>query len=206
MAQAQGQLFIISAPSGGGKTSLVNALLAKDERLRVSVSHTTRAERPGETDGVNYHFVDPARFEQMIAAGEFLEHAQVFGNRYGTSREAVLSLLQMGFDVILEIDWQGAQQVLCVLPGCIGIFILPPSRAELSTRLRNRGEDDEATILRREAAATAEMSHYAEYDYLVINAEFEHALADLQAIVQAARLRTPSQAARIPELLSALVA
>jgi guanylate kinase len=199
-------VFIVSAPSGGGKTSLVNALLAADERLRVSVSHTTRAKRPGEVDGVNYHFVDPGCFEHMIAAGEFLEHAQVFGNRYGTSRAAVLSLLQKGLDVILEIDWQGGQQVRRLLPDCTGIFILPPSRAELSKRLRNRGEDDEATIRRREAEAKAEMSHYAEYDYLVVNDEFAPALSDLQTIVKAARLRTPRQAARMPELLSALVA
>jgi guanylate kinase len=203
---ATGTLFIVSAPSGAGKTSLVQALVAATSDLVVSVSHTTRARRPGEQDGVNYHFVDAARFEAMIAAGDFLEHAQVFGNRYGTARETVEKELTAGRDVVLEIDWQGAQQVRTLVPAAQSIFVLPPSRAELEQRLRNRGTDSEATIRARMDEAVAEMSHYGEYDYLVINDDFQRAVGDLQAVVRACRLRQAIQQARQAVRLTEIMA
>ncbi len=184
----QGILFIVSAPSGAGKTSLVKALVAADLSVVVSVSHTTRPPRPGEVDGLNYHFVDAATFHAMVAEGTFLEHAQVFGNYYGTSRHAVEAELAAGHDVVLEIDWQGAAQIRRQLPESISIFILPPSRAVLRERLTGRGQDDPAVIERRLAEAAGEMSHYPEADYLVINDQFATALEDLKAIVRANRL------------------
>lgn len=178
------RLFTVSAPSGAGKTSLVNALIQKLPGLSISVSHTTRKMRPGEVDGVNYNFVDKAEFERMIAAEGFLEHAEVFGNFYGTSSSWVQSALADGQNVILEIDWQGAEQVRRLLPETQGIFILPPSREVLRERLTNRGQDEESVIDARMAEAKAEISHYLEADYLVINDDFEVALAELQDIIQ----------------------
>lgn len=199
-------LFIVSAPSGGGKTSLVKALLGSLTHLRVSVSHTTRPMRPGERDGVNYHFITVPEFERMIAAGEFLEHAQVFGNYYGTSRVWVEQQLAAGTDVILEIDWQGAQQIRRLFPGCVGIFIVPPSREILEQRLRGRGSDGDEVIRRRLAEAVTEISHYDEYDYLVVNDDFAAALTDLQSIVRAQRHRLAVQRQRHAELLRRLLA
>jgi guanylate kinase len=188
-----GGLFIVSAPSGAGKTSLVKALADSDPRLQVSVSHTTRPKRPGEQDGVHYHFVDPGRFDAMARAGEFLEHAEVFDRRYGTSRAAVDAQLLRGLDVLLEIDWQGAQRIREQRKDAVSIFILPPSRAALESRLRNRGQDDDIVISRRMAGAVTEASHYAEYDYLIVNEDFSQALADLQAVLRAERLRLDRQ-------------
>ncbi|TNF34072.1 MAG: guanylate kinase [Gammaproteobacteria bacterium] len=202
----QGNLFIISAPSGAGKTSLVKALVEADPSIVVSVSHTTRTPRPGEVDGVNYHFVDEARFHQMAAEGAFLEHARVFGNHYGTSEASVRAQLAAGHDVILEIDWQGAEQTRKQLPDSISIFILPPSREVLHQRLTGRGQDDAAVIAKRMAEATSEMSHYPEADYLVINDDFNTALADLAAIVRAARLSQRQQQQTQAALLSRLLA
>ena len=200
-----GALFIVSAPSGAGKTSLVKALADADNRLRVSISHTTRPKRPGEQDGVHYHFVDPEGFAAMVAAGDFLEHAEVFDRRYGTSKTSVNALLAEGFDVLLEIDWQGAQRVREQRLDAISIFILPPSRQALEARLRHRGQDDDAVISRRMAGAVTEASHFAEYDYVVMNEQFEQALSDLRAIVRAERLRLSRQHDRCHELVKALV-
>ncbi len=205
-ADASGTLFVIAAPSGAGKTSLVKALRESTEGIGVSISHTTRAMRPGEVDGVHYHFTPLAEFERMAAEGAFLEHARVFDNYYATSRGGVEALLSKGADVILEIDWQGAQQVRAQLPEAVGIFILPPSRAELEVRLRGRGQDSDEVIARRMADAVAEMSHYSEFDYLVFNDQFEAALKELRAIVLAARLRRQPQQARHGQLLASLLA
>jgi len=204
-APYSGILYIISAPSGAGKTSLVKALVGAVGDVRVSVSHTTRPMRPGETDGVNYNFVDTATFEQMVAADVFLEYAQVFDNYYGTSREWVEQQLREGIDVILEIDWQGAEQVRPRMPGCVSVFILPPSRDELIRRLRDRGQDSEAVIQRRFSDAVTDMSHYTEYDYVVINDDFDEALIDLGAIVRARRQGRDVQKARQGALISALL-
>ncbi|MFO8155053.1 MAG: guanylate kinase [Pseudomonadota bacterium] len=205
-AEAQpGTLYVISAPSGAGKTSLVKALVETTADIAVSVSHTTRPPRPGEVDGVNYHFTDPETFQRMVADGAFLEHARVFDNFYGTSRSAALAGVESGHDVILEIDWQGAQQVSRQLPQSVGIFILPPSRAALRERLQDRGQDDAAVIDRRMADARAEMVHWNEFDYVVVNDDFDTALADLQAIVRARRQRREAQQWRHAELLDELL-
>ena len=188
-AAPQGALYVVAAPSGAGKTSLVKAVTERDPRLTVSVSHTTRARRPREEDGVAYHFVDEARFEAMIGESAFLEHARVFGNYYGTSSAWVDEHLGAGRDVILEIDWQGAQQVRRLRPDPIGVFILPPSRATLEARLRGRGEDDDASIARRLAEAQVEMSHHVEFDYLIVNDDFAVATEDLLAVFRAERSR-----------------
>jgi guanylate kinase len=201
-----GTLYIVSAPSGAGKTSLVRALIERTPDIVVSVSHTTRGIRPGEQDGINYHFTDVARFEQMAAEGAFLEHANVFGNRYGTARETVERELAAGRDVILEIDWQGGRQVRQLRPETVSVFIVPPSLGELERRLRGRGTDSEETIAKRMNAAVAEMSHYPEYDFLVVNDDFERAVADLQAIVRARRLRRSAQQQRNATQLARLVA
>jgi len=201
----QGTLFIVSAPSGAGKTSLVRELIESLDGIRVSVSHTTRAQRRGEVDGVNYHFVNIAEFEAMISQGEFFEYAQVFDNFYGTSRLAVEALLKAGQDVILEIDWQGAQQVREQVPDSVSIFILPPSCDELERRLANRDTDAHATIARRMRDAVSEMSHYDEYDYLVINDDFTTALRELQALVIAQRLSLARQQDSHGPLLAALL-
>ena len=201
----QGTLFIVSAPSGAGKTSLVKALRGECDGLAVSVSHTTRARRPGETDGRDYFFVSREEFRRMTDAGEFLEHAQVFDNFYGTARRTVEAPLQRGEDVLLEIDWQGARQIRQLLPDCLSIFILTPSLAALERRLSARGQDNPEIIARRMAEAISEMSHYAEYDYLVINDVFEEALAELRAILTASRLRTARQVARHSLLIEGLL-
>lgn len=208
----QGILYLISAPSGAGKTSLVKALVeaaavqeADYSRLCVSVSHTTRAQRPGEVDGENYHFVDAATFAAMGERGDFLEHAEVFGNRYGTSRLWVESRLREGWDVILEIDWQGAAQVKRLLPESISIFILPPTLHCLRERLTRRGQDAEGVIEHRMAQAVNEISHYHQADYLVINEHFDAALRDLQAIIRAGHLALARQRQRHGALLEALL-
>jgi len=206
MEQTPGTLFTFSAPSGAGKTSLVAALVDSTPRLRVSVSHTTRPMRPKERDGLNYHFVDRARFESMLGEQAFLEHAEVFGNYYGTSRRWVEEQLRAGHDVILEIDWQGAQQVRSALPDTCSVFILPPTRETLRQRLTARGQDEAGVIEQRMAEAVAEMSHYIEYDYLVFNDAFDTALAQLRTILDARRLRTPAQALTHAETLQRLLA
>ncbi|WP_097458845.1 guanylate kinase [Mangrovitalea sediminis] len=202
----RGTLYVISAPSGAGKTSLVNALLERDSRLCVSVSHTTRQPRPGEQDGVNYHFVDRASFEDMIGNAAFLEHAEVFGNYYGTSQQWVEDTLATGRDVILEIDWQGAEQVRRLLPDCVSIFILPPSSQTLRERLVGRGQDSPEVIERRLHEAAVECSHAFEFDFVVVNDQFDEALADLLAIVRAQRLNIRLQKVRQEVLLESLVA
>lgn len=193
---SKGILFIVSAPSGAGKTSLLKELLKSDENLALSVSHTTRAPRPGEENGVHYHFVSVDEFMRLAGEGAFLEQAQVFDNYYGTSEEGVKSQLQAGLDVVLEIDWQGAQQVRKAFPKAVSIFIIPPSIAALRERLGNRGQDDEMIIERRMRDAQKELSHYAEYDYLVVNDRFEDALDDLGCIVRSERLRLERNARR----------
>ncbi len=206
----KGNLFIVSAPSGGGKTSLTRALLPRLSacgiEATISVSYTTRRPRSGETDGVHYHFVDESVFVEMIGRGAFLEHAEVFGRRYGTGRARTEELLDSGRDVILDIDWQGARQVRALLPQAQGIFILPPSLAELERRLRGRSQDDEATITRRMADARREMSHYDEYDYVVVNDVFERALDQLAAVFVAHRLRAQQQTAALAPLIADLLA
>lgn len=210
MTPARGNLFIVSAPSGGGKTSLTRAALARlsarGQQAAISVSYTTRAPRPGEEDGVHYHFVDESRFVEMIERTELLEHAHVFGRRYGTGRDKTEELLARGLDVMLDIDWQGAQQVRKLLPEARSVFILPPSSEELERRLRGRGQDDDATIQKRMAAAKAEMSHYAEYDFLIVNEDFERALEELTALFLAPRLAVASQAGRHAALIGSLLA
>ena len=206
LATGSGTLYILSAPSGAGKSSLLRALLgAMGGSVAVSISHTTRNPRPGEVDGSDYHFVDVPTFKAMVDRGAFLEHARVFDNHYGTSRQAVEQQLAAGQDVILEIDWQGARLVRELMPESTGIFILPPSRETLRERLQGRGQDDAAVIERRMRDAISEMSHYAEYDYLVINDEFEQALEDLVAILRCRRLRlalqSSGQAALLRDLL-----
>jgi guanylate kinase len=200
-----GTLYTVSAPSGAGKTSLVHALVEHCADLRVSISHTTRPMRPAEEDGVNYHFISERVFAAMLERAEFLEHARVFGNLYGTSGVWVDEQLKKGLDVILEIDWQGAHQVKRLLPGTRSIFILPPSREALLQRLKQRGQDDPAIIESRMNAAVEEMSHYVESDYLVINDDFEQALAELQAIVTSQRLRTPRQTSALSDMLEDLL-
>ncbi len=190
---AMGTLFIISAPSGAGKTSLVTKLLGEMDNIQVSVSHTTRACRPGEQDAINYHFISQQDFESMVSDNQFLEYAEVFGNYYGTSKEWVQSTLDQGIDVILEIDWQGAQQVREKFSRNVSVFILPPSKDALVERLQGRGQDEEAVIEKRIAAATEEMSHYAEADYLVINDDFDIALQQLKSIISARRCQIPVQ-------------
>jgi len=202
----QGVLFIISAPSGAGKTSLVRELRTQLEGFAVSVSHTTRPRRPGEQEGVDYFFVDINTFEQMAAAGEFLEYAKVFDNYYGTSRASVEMALSSGNDVLLEIDWQGARQIKAQMPDCKSLFILPPSREALSDRLLGRGQDNAETIARRMRDAISEMTHYAEYDYLIVNDDFATALMEMRYIILSARLRTPAQSFRLSSLIKELLA
>jgi len=198
-------LYIVSAPSGAGKTSLVKQLIATVEDLTVSVSHTTRPKRDGEVDGVDYHFVSQETFKQMIGEGAFLEHAQVFDNFYGTAQETVQQNLDNGLDVILEIDWQGAAQIRKMMPDCQSIFILPPSIEVLEQRLRHRGQDDEAVIARRMRDAVNEMSHYAEFDYLVVNDDFETALDELRSIIVSNRLTLRQQQIKLEGLLKDLL-
>lgn len=199
-----GILFIVSAPSGAGKTSLVKALLERDRKLSLAVSFTTRAPRPGERDGVHYRFVDEGEFLRMVAAGEFLEHAQVFGNRYGTAETTVRSELGQGRDLLLEIDWQGARQVRKRFPVAVSVFVLPPSAQALQQRLRGRGQDSDEVIAGRMAEARAEMSHYDEYDFLVVNDVFDTALDDLGCLVRGERLRRDRCEPRLEALLAEL--
>ncbi|KAA1170728.1 guanylate kinase [Marinobacter salinexigens] len=203
-AAVQGTLFVISAPSGAGKTSLVAEMLRSDETLGVSVSHTTRPMREGEQNGVNYHFVSRDEFEVMIGRGDFLEHADVFGNYYGTSHVWVRETLATGRDVILEIDWQGAEQVRRLMPECVSIFIVPPSASILRERLTGRGTDAPEVVERRLAEAAEECRHAGEFDYLVVNDQFEVALADLLAITRTQRLRMQVQQARHSAVLAGL--
>lgn len=200
-----GTLFVIAAASGTGKTSLVKALVDTLPGIGVSVSHTTRPMRPGEADGVNYHFTTREDFLRRVGDGEFLEHAEVFGNLYGTSRRWVESELKADRDVILEIDWQGAQQVRRLMPETVSIFILPPSLEVLETRLRGRATDADAVIAQRLAEARSDIAHYAEFDFLVVNDDFNAALADLKAVVRAARLSFRSQSVRQAGLISSLI-
>ncbi|SDL51397.1 guanylate kinase [Modicisalibacter muralis] len=200
-----GTLYIVSAPSGAGKTSLVRALLERLDAIQVSVSHTTRPMRPGEVDGINYHFVDVATFERMIARGDFFEHAQVFDNHYGTSRPAVQALLAAGQDVILEIDWQGARQVRAQMPEAVSVFVLPPSREALHERLSARGTDDATVIARRMRDAVSEMSHFDEYSHIVINDDFATAVAQLAGLVLAERAKLTRVRERHGALLAALL-
>jgi guanylate kinase len=191
-----GLLFIISSPSGGGKTSLVRALLEAEPEVRLSVSYTTRGTRPGEVDGRDYHFVTPAVFERMLEAGEFLESAEIYGNRYGTSQKWIERERADGRDVLLEIDWQGAQQVRRLMRQVVSIFILPPSPELLESRLRGRGQDSEEVVARRLAAARHEIAHVSEYDYVIINDDFNRAAQDLRSIIRAERLKLARQLAR----------
>lgn len=199
-----GTLYIISAPSGCGKTSLVNAMLQSASQMVISISHTTRPMRPGEQDGVNYHYIDAEQFTAMETAEQFLESACVFGNRYGTSRAKLEELLRQGTDVVLEIDWQGARQIRCGFSNVISIFILPPSKDVLSARLCSRRQDTPEVIQQRMALAHEEMAHCGEYDYVIINDNFDYALSDLNAIVHARRLRAPFQLQRFDALITNL--
>ncbi|MDZ4019015.1 guanylate kinase [Pseudomonas sichuanensis] len=205
MNHSSGTLYIVSAPSGAGKTSLVTELIKQDPHVRVSVSHTTRAMRPGEAHGVNYHFVVHEEFKALIAQGDFLEHAEVFGNFYGTSRSALQETLDQGFDLILEIDWQGAQQVRKLMPEARSIFILPPSQQALRQRLDGRGQDSEEIIAGRMKEAVSEMEHYDEYEYVIINDDFDVALDDLKAVFRSNRLLLKKQQQRHEALLKQLV-
>ncbi|GGC09259.1 guanylate kinase [Marinobacterium zhoushanense] len=200
-----GHLYIVSAPSGAGKTSLVKALLERDSQVVVSVSHTTRPRREGEIEGVDYNFVTPEQFEAKIENGQFLEYAEVFGNKYGTSQVWVQEQLKRGLDVILEIDWQGAEQVRRLMPEARSVFILPPSREVLERRLRGRGTDTEEVIQRRLSKTVSEISHYGEFDYLIVNDDFETALADLASLFRSARLTQRLQQQRHEALLAALL-
>ncbi len=199
-----GNVFLVVAPSGAGKSTLVNALLARDATIALSISYTTRAPRPGEVDGREYHFVSIDEFKERRARGEFLESAEVHGHFYGTSRPWIEQRMQAGSDVLLEIDWQGARQVKQVFPHAVGIFILPPSIEALEQRLHKRGQDSPQVIARRLLAAGSEIAHAPEFDYVIINEDFDRALADLTAIVTAARLRYASQAARHHALFAQL--
>lgn len=201
----KGQLLIVSAPSGAGKTSLIKALMAQDERVEVSVSHTTRPQRPGEVEGVNYFFISTEAFREMREAGAFFESAEVFGHFYGTSLTQLEARLSDGADVILEIDWQGAQQVRKLLPDSAWLFILPPSLEALESRLQARGQDAEDTIDIRMRAARDEMSHWDEADYLIINDQFDAALEALQALVRSLRLRTGQQQSALQDLIEDLL-
>ena len=200
-----GQLYVVSAPSGAGKTSLVKALVDANADLAVSVSHTTRAKRPGEVDGINYHFVSVTEFNDLKEQGGFFEWAQVFDNFYGTSKQGVITQLNQGMDVILEIDWQGAAQVKQHMPDAVTIFILPPSTAALRERLTGRGQDDSSVIERRMQSARDEISHYDEADYVVLNDRFETALIDLQAIVKSQRLAQRHQSMRLTPVINDLL-
>jgi len=201
-----GVVYTVSAPSGAGKTSLVKALVSDDAGIDLSVSHTTRTRREGEVDGRDYHFVAEADFRRMIDAGDFIEHAQVFGNLYGTSQGAVREQLRSGLDVVLEIDWQGARQVKRAFPDAVAVFILPPSRAALESRLLGRGQDSAETVGARMAGAIREIEHYAESDFLIVNEDFDVALGELRAIVAAQRVRFAAQSERYAGLISTLLA
>ncbi len=199
---SRGNLFVIVAPSGAGKTSLVNELLKEEPNIRLSISYTTRKPREGEADGREYHFVDHAKFEKMVAAGDFLEHANVYGNFYGTSRRWIENELAGDHDVLLEIDWQGARQVRELFPRMVGIFILPPSLEELRKRLEARGTDSRETIDRRMASAREDISHVLEFEYIIVNERFEAALTDVESVVRATRVSQAQQSVRLAPLLA----
>jgi guanylate kinase len=197
----RGNLFVVVAPSGAGKTSLVKALLEKELNIKLSISYTTRAPREGEVNGRDYHFVERAAFEKMIGQGDFLEHANVYGNYYGTSKRWIENQLSGDHDVLLEIDWQGASQLKGIFPNLMGIFILPPSLAELRKRLESRGKDAPEAIERRMASAREEISHVLEFEYIIVNERFEAALSDLISVVHATRVSRAQQAVRLASLL-----
>ena len=201
----RGTLYIVAAPSGAGKSSLVNACLARDPAIRLSISFTSRAPRPGERQGEHYHFVDVEAFQQMVVAGDFFEHALVHGDWKGTARQSVEPQLAAGNDVLLEIDWQGARQVRAQVPEAVSVFILPPSRAALEQRMRTRGQDSEDVIRQRLAAAHEEMSHYGEFDYLIVNEHVQIAVDEMCSIFAASRLRRAVQVARHGELIAGLL-
>ena len=201
---AEGELFIVSAPSGAGKTSLVDALIRENDSLCVSVSHTTRSKRPKEQDGINYHFIEKARFQSMLEAGDFLESAEVYGHHYGTSKKWVTEQLEEGLTVILEIDWQGAAQIRAQFPQSCFIFIVPPSLEALTDRLRKRAQDNDAIIARRMEEARAVMQRVTDADFLVVNDDFTTALDEMRAIIQAWSLRVETQEARLRPLLASL--
>ncbi|MDP5255245.1 MULTISPECIES: guanylate kinase [unclassified Vibrio] len=203
----KGTLYIVSAPSGAGKSSLISALLEKNPTyaMKVSVSHTTRDMRPGEEDGVHYHFVSRGEFESLIAEGAFLEHAEVFGNYYGTSRPWIEQTLEQGIDVFLDIDWQGARQIREQMPLARSIFILPPSNSELERRLTTRGQDSKEVIAKRMSEAKSEISHFSEYDYVIVNDDFDNALTDFKAILRAERLKQDKQSVKYKGMLDALL-
>jgi guanylate kinase len=202
----RGTLYIVAAPSGAGKSSIVNAVLARDPGIRLSISFTSRPPRPGERHAEHYHFVSAAEFEAMVAAGDFFEHARVHGDWKGTARQSVEPQLASGKDVLLEIDWQGARQVRRQVPDAVSVFILPPSRQALEQRMRARGQDSEGVIRQRLAAAREEMSHYGEFDYLIVNEDFATAVDEMCSIFVASRLRREAQVARHARLLAALLA
>jgi len=203
-----GHLWIVSAPSGAGKTSLTRALVPylaqRGLTATISISYTTRPPRPGEQNGVHYHFVDEPTFQRMVTRGEFLEHAEVFGRRYGTGRDATDKLLGAGHEVLLDIDWQGGRQVRSQCPDAFGIFVLPPSAEELERRLRSRGQDSDAVIIDRMQKARAEMSHWAEYDYLVVNQAFDRAVDEMATIISSRQLHREAQQVRHAALLESL--
>jgi len=201
----RGTLYIVAAPSGAGKSSIVNAVLARDPNLCLSVSFTSRAPRPGERHAEHYHFVSAAEFERMVEAGDFFEHARVHGDWKGTARQSVEPQLAAGRDVLLEIDWQGARQVRAQVPGAVSVFILPPSRQALEQRMRARGQDSEGVIAQRIAAAREEMSHYGEFDYVIVNEHFAIAVDEMCSIFTASRLRREAQVARHSRLITALL-
>ena len=201
-----GSLYIVAAPSGAGKSTLVNALLAREPGIELSISHTTRPPRPGESDGEHYHFTTPEAFDELLRREALLEHALVHGFQYGTTRAAVEPVLAAGRDVLLEIDYQGARQVRRVMPEAVGIFILPPSREELERRLRKRAQDSDAVIARRLEGSREEIRHALEFDYVIVNDRFEQALDELTAIVRGQRLRRAVQSERLRALIDALLA
>ncbi len=201
----RGTLYIVAAPSGAGKSSIVNAVLARDANICLSISFTSRAPRPGERHAEHYHFVSAQEFERMVEAGDFFEHARVHGDWKGTARQSVEPQLSQGKDVLLEIDWQGARQVRSQLPGAVSVFILPPSREALEQRMRARGQDSEQVIAQRLAAAREEMSHYGEFDYVIVNEDFQVAVDEMASIFVASRLRRDVQVARHSRLITALL-
>ncbi|MGV8944261.1 guanylate kinase [Thermomonas sp.] len=202
----RGTLYIVAAPSGAGKSSIVNAVLARDRNISLSISFTSRPPRPGERHAEHYNFISAAEFEAMVDAGDFFEYAKVHGDWKGTARQSVDPQLAAGRDVLLEIDWQGARQVRSRIPDAVSVFILPPSRTALEERMRKRGQDSEEVIARRLAAAREEMSHYGEFDYVIINEIFETAVAEMCSIFTASRLRKDAQVARHARTISALLA
>ncbi len=202
----RGTLYIVAAPSGAGKSSIVNAVLARDNNISLSISFTSRPPRPGERHAEHYHFVSAPEFEAMVAAGDFFEHALVHGDWKGTARQSVEPQLMGGRDVLLEIDWQGARQVRRQITDAVSVFILPPSRTALDERMRKRGQDSDEVIAQRLAAAREEMSHYGEFDYVIVNEHFETAVADMCSIFTASRLRKDAQVARHARLITSLLA